>query len=287
MIRVISRVHAFLKNRTKLIRKRSAYRFKIFLKYHLNRKEKESVFIIATRRTGSNLLLDYLNSIPNVSFAPEILNKSMAYGIRRRLISKKAVLRHIDYSINNCKYKTCGTKLIMAHLEYHQITLEDLKHRFPKARFIILYRRSILDQFISLKIAEATDTWHWTDQFCLPSSIRVRVPTLLDYCRKIKGFYETLFSHEWLKERSIVLSYEALVESPQEIFKQTVFPFLGLSDSRIAAAAKKQNTKALHEIVQNHKELVRWIKDPLTTQDYSFSREEQDDSMRELRTMAG
>ena len=103
LIRKISKVYIFFKNRTKLVRKRSAHRFKIFLKYYTNREEKDPIFIITTRRAGSNLLLGYLNSIPSTSFATEVLNKSMYYGIRHRAISKKAVLRHLAYSINYCE----------------------------------------------------------------------------------------------------------------------------------------------------------------------------------------
>ena len=287
MIRSISRAQVYLKNRTKLIRKRSMHRFKLFLKYHLNREEKEPVFIIATRRTGSNLLLGYLNSIPEASFAPEILNKSMRYGLRSGFISKKAVLRHIAYSINACEEKVCGTKIIKLHLENHKINLEDLRRHFPKARFIILYRRSILHQFVSVQIAEATNTWSWTNQFQLPSSMVINVPELLEYCKMIKGFYRDIFSHGWLKERSIVMSYEELAESPQEIFERTVFPFLGLPVSPVASEAKKQNTKKTHQIVQNYKDVIPWIGHPLTYQDYLFFGTEQNASVRRSRIMAG
>src|SRR5207244_4288556 len=105
---------------------------------------------IATRRSGSNLLLGCLNSIPGVSFASEILNTSMFYGIRGRWITKKTVLRHIAYSINDCKHRICGAKLLKIQLDAHGLHLEDLKKHFPNARFIILYRRSLLEQFVSL-----------------------------------------------------------------------------------------------------------------------------------------
>ena len=270
MLRGISRLYTTsLKNRTKLIRKRAMYRFKIFFRYYLKRQEKDPVFIITTRRTGSNLLLGYLNSIPRVSFAPEILNKSMSYGIRSKFISKKAVLRHIRHSINASKEKTCGTKFVKLHLESHKITLENLKEYFPNARFIILYRRSLMDQFVSLRIAETTNTWHWTSQFCPPSSLRVQIPELLEFCKKIKIFYRDIFRRAWLKECSIALSYEELVQSPQETFERVVFPFLKLPPVPVASSTKKQNTKQLREIIQNYADIVPWIQHPLTWQDYS------------------
>ncbi len=283
----LSRMGVSIKNKTKLVRKRSAHRFRIFLKYHLKREEKEPIFIITTRRTGSNLLLDYLNSIPGVSFAPEVLNKSMFYGLRRGFAGKSTALRHIAYSINACSERVCGAKLIMSHLHNYQISMEDLKRIFPNARFIILYRRSILDQFVSLRIAEITDTWQWTKDFDLPSSIKIDVRELLNFCRRIKWFYQDLLSREWLKERSIVLSYEEFARSPQDLFERTLFPFLGLPVFPVSCTLRKQNTKELREIVSNYEELTPWITHSLVRQNYGPSADMQSDAMGEAEMLFG
>ena len=287
MVRSVSKVHGYLKNRTKLVRKRSIHRLKLFLNYQLNKGEKEPVFIITTRRTGSNLFLEHLNSIPQASFASEILNQSMYYGLRSRFISKKTVLRHIAYSINACKENVCGAKIVKMHLEHHRITLEDLREYFPRARFVILYRRSLVDQFLSFKIAETTDTWRWTDQFRLPSSLEISVTELLEYCKMTKRFYWDIFDRSWLKERALALSYEELVGSPQETFERVVFPFLKLPVSKVTSTARKQNTKKLHEIVHNYQEIIPWIGHPLTTQSYSSPGGEENRLTGESRIMAG
>ncbi len=287
MIREILKVYELLKNRTKLVRKRSFHRFRIFFEYHLKREEKDPIFILTTRRTGSNLLLSYLNSVPGVSLAPEVLNKSMFYGIRGRFISKKAVLRHLAYSVNACPQKICGAKLIRTHLERHGITMGDLKKYFPKARFIILYRRSILEQFVSLKIAETTGIWQWTDQFRLPSAIVVKVPELLEFCKRVKNFYQDIFKQDEFTECSLVVNYEELVERPQAIFEKNLFPFLGLPPSPVVTSTKRQNIKRLHEIVQNYTEIIPWIGHPLTCQDYSFESEEWDTFVYDAKEMNG
>lgn len=286
LINTISRVPVLLKNRTKLIRKRSAHRLRIFLNYILNKKAKEPIFIITARRTGSNLLLEYLNSVHDVSFAPEVLNKNMFYGLRGQFISKHAALRHIAYSIGYCKKNICGAKLVKVQLQHHGITLEDLKSYFPKARFIILYRRSLLDQFVSLEIAKKTNTWQWTNQFRLPDSITIKVPELTKFCGEIKQFYRDIFRHPWIKECSIALSYEELTQSPQETFERVVFPFLKLHPCQIVSSLKKQNTKKLHQIIQNYADIVPWIGHPLTHQDYSFSNHEENNSIQISRAVS-
>lgn len=225
--------------------------------------------MIATRRTGSNLLLSYLNSIPNASFAGEILNQSMYYGVRRRFISKKTVMRHIAYSIHDCPRILCGAKIIKIHLDSHRISLFDLKALFPNGRFIVLYRKSILDQFVSLKIAQATDTWQWTNGFKLPPSIYISPAEFKEYSQMTKAFYEGLFKYSWFKDFSIVVSYEDLAENAQEIFNETVFPFLRVPPSPVQSCMIKQNTRPLCQLIENYQEIAPFVHHPMSRQDYS------------------
>ncbi len=263
-----------LKNSTKLIRKRFLYRMKMRLKYYLNRQSKDPVFIVATRRSGSNLLLDYLKSIPNTSFKAEILNSRMSYGIRRRFISKRTVLRHIAHSINYSEHRIFGTKLISSQMQTHGIVLQDLKNLFPSVRFIILYRQSLLDQFISLKIAEKTNVWQWIDNgFLLPDSIDIDLHELNCFCGEVKTFYEGILASSWLRERSLIISYEELVSDPHGLFNRSVFPFLDVSASRIWSVTKKQNNKRPFEIVNQYEKLKKLINEESLTQDYSFRQE--------------
>ncbi len=259
-----------LKNRTKLFRKRSIHRMKIGLKYYLDRRPKDPVFIVASRRTGSNLLVDYLQSIPGISFQSEILNARMFYGIRSRFISKKAVLRHMAHSIHYNEHRICGAKLILKHMQTHGIVLDDLKSIFPSVKFIILYRQSILDQFISLKIAEKTNVWQWIDNgFVIPDSIDVDVWELNAFREEIKAFYKNIFAASWVMDRSVVISYEELVADSQGLFDRIIFPFLGLPASKISSITKKQNYKKPSEIVAHYEAIKNIISEESLKQDYS------------------
>ncbi len=194
----------------------------------------------------------------------------MHYGIRPHFISKRAVLRHILHSIYNCSQVICGAKLIRIHMETHHITLEDLKKIFPEAKFIVLYRKSLLDQFVSLKIAEIANAWQWTARFRLPDPIHLDLKEFERFCKTTRVFYEEMLQRDWLKDRAIVISYEELVSAPQELFDGRIFPFLGLQPSSVSAQTRKQNIKSLHEIVQNYQEIERFVHDPLTNQGYQI-----------------
>lgn len=230
-------------------------------KYVLSRQARSPIFIITTRRSGSNFLLSALNSIPGASFAEEILNKNMVYGLRDRFISKKSVLRHIQHSVNYCGSELCGAKLLKIQMEQRNISLEDLKALYPSCRFIILYRKSLLDQFISLKIAESTGTWLWYggDNFKPPVSLRIEKEEFLHYSADIRRFYDDLFKLSWVRERSLILSYEELYGDIQRVFDERVFSFLGIPKVQIAAKTCKQNTRMPHEIIENYGEVSSWV----------------------------
>ena len=269
-------IFRWLKKNTKLPRKRFLHRAHIFWKYHRHRSEKEPAFILTTRRTGSNLLLDYLNSVPGVSFAPEILNESMYYGLPSRGVPKKAALRHIRHSVNASPQRVCGAKFVAVHLRKHMITPEDLLELYPQARFIVLYRRSLLEQWVSLKIAEKTDVWQWTKNFKPPLHIRVEPEEFKEYCRSAKAFYASLLRYRFYG-RWTVLSYEDLVEDPQGVFNDSLFPFLGCARARVHSRMVKQNTRALRAVIENYEEIAPWAHHPLARQEYSARRKSAPD----------
>ena len=263
----------WLQKRTKLLRKRTVHRFRIFYGYYFKKRTlKEPVFVICERRTGSNMLLSCLNSIPGAFFAGEILNKSMHYGLRRRFISKKSVLRHLVHSIHHCEQDVCGAKLVRTQMEAHGIGPSHLKALFPNARFIILYRKSLLDQFVSLKIAEMTDAWQWTRGFKMPSSLRISLPEFERYCQKTKAFYEELFRQDWLGDCSLVLSYEDLAGDAQDVFEESVFPFLKLPVAVVQNGLIKQNTRDLRELIENYEEIELFVHHPSARQEYPTQR---------------
>ncbi len=253
-----------LRNKIKLLRKRPAHRLRIFLKYVFRRQKADPVFVIATRRSGSNLLLSCLNSVPGVSFASEVLNQSMFYGLRSRFIGKQAVLRHIAYSLNDCGGRICGAKLLKIQLRTHQLTLETLKKHFPSARFIILRRESVLNQFISLKIAQQTDVWLCRNHESQPEHPPVYLDReeFLAYREDYRSFYEDISSKKWLAECSVSLTYEQLAEDAQKVFDEVLFPFLGLPRTPVKSTIRKQNIKPVHELIQNPEDFRDMISGP-------------------------
>lgn len=257
------------KNPFKLVRKRARYRFSIWLKSTFRRTPLgRPLFIVATRRSGSNLFASYLNSVPGVSIAGEMMNPEMDYGIRRRFITKRAVLRHIAHSVKSREGNVVGGKLMYTRLEWHKLALQDVVDRFPSAKFTILYRRSILDQFVSFKIAEMTDRWLWTPDFRLPRPFRVEPDELLSYARWLKSAYHKVLEFEADERRSLIVCYEDFASDPRGYFDRHVFPFLGLDPVPVSTGMKKQNSLSSEDLIVNFDDIRPLVASGMLTQNY-------------------
>ena len=258
-----------LKNKWKIFRKRFAHQTRLYLSSRRSVDAKEPVFILSSRRCGSNFLLGLMNSVPGISMASEILHPDMDYGLRERFISKRAVLRHISLSVNARQQRVCGAKLHLMQMEKRGVSVQDLLRIFPRARFIVLYRRSLLEQFVSLKLAETTGVWETTRPQNIPTFVRVEREEFWAFCVKMRGKYANLFRDPRLKKQSLVLDYESLSAAPQEIFDRCIFPWLGMPSSPVSSPFRKQNPDIGNRI-ENYAEARRLALEELVFQEHAL-----------------
>lgn len=237
--------------------------------YFKKRNPKRPFFTLCGRRTGSHLFVSYLNSIAKVSFADEIFSQLQPYGLRRWGVSKKMALRHVRHYLNGCTQTVCGVKFFFSDFQELGISLEDLLKEFPEARWFILYRENMLDQYLSFKLAQCTGEWF--RKGALPpnkAKILLDPKDLISYCDKEKSWYEEAQSNAVLRERSLWLSYEELVSDPQGIFDSRVFPFLNISPSCIHTDHLKQNDRSHSKIIANYSKLRAWLEQTNFTHKY-------------------
>lgn len=215
----------------------------------------DPLFIICTMRTGSNLLGDYLNSHPVVGCEFEILNQGQIPYLA--IVSLAQDVRfYLDTLFKAMQAKIKCGNIHFRHFDELGITIDHLLHWFPQARFIILYRGSLLDQFISLKLAEATGRWiatspgDETDQ-----EISIDVSELLAFAHATKNQYKQLADHPFLRERHLTISYEELASDACRTFETKIWPFLGIPPSPLRTVLRKQNIRSPRESVSNFHEL--------------------------------
>ena len=250
---------------TKLYWRRLIHQSKLAARYHFGRRCSISpLFVIAGARSGSTLLLSNLRSLPEFSVTGEILNPWIFYGIRRRMISRGTVIRHIKYSLNSPDSLMPVAKILFEHLNLFHLTIDDLHAAFPAARFIVLYRRALGQQFVSyVRARESDQWWHVSESELDETAVHVDPEELRRYCADTKRFYADLGERDWLRRLGIALAYEDLVADPDGFFRDVLCPFLEIPACKVETRLKKQATGTLPEMVSNFEEVREALSEEL------------------------
>lgn len=227
------------------------------------------LLILASGRSGSSWLVSCLNSVPRVRIVGEVLNPDFSYGPWSRRTSKAAVLRHLIHSVHAAGASVSGVKLLQYHLDMYGVTAGDLRRLFPLAKYLILYRRSLLEQYLSLRIARQTGQWRGSENFHTPPLVHVDPAALKTHCEDTKRFYGRILGHAWLKGCSEIICYEEMLEDVQRVFDTQIFPLLKLPRSGVSSAFVKQNTERSEKIIANYGEIRSIAESGLARQGYT------------------
>jgi LPS sulfotransferase NodH len=230
-----------------------------------------TLFVLATHRSGSNLLVDYLNRAGGISCHSEVLCPTLAFGPLSRRTSPEAALAHIRRSLQTFSKPIRGCKIMLDQLERCGLAVDDLSEAFADARFVVLYRQSLAEQFVSLKSAALTNQW-----VLLPGqesrSVQIRIDRgeLRAYCEQIKSYYTTLLRAPGLAEKAVLLSYEELIAEPEYWLGERICPLAGASPTSIQTEMRKQNTRSLADQIENYREVEALLLSPHCRQSYAW-----------------
>jgi LPS sulfotransferase NodH len=204
-------------------------------------------FIVLTRsRTGSNMLLSFLNSHPNVFCEGEIFAKLEGDDPIRRL--------HRTFGRQPRHIRAKGFKLFY----YHPLDADaagfwaELQSR-TNIRIIHLTRDNILRTLVSRKIAGIKGAWTGT-RFdpgeAHEKSVTVSVEELEEGFRSTSEWERT--ANERFGSHPVLhVTYEGLVRGPQECY-EVLCRFLGVPAARPRTTLSQQNPEKLRDLVNNY-----------------------------------
>jgi LPS sulfotransferase NodH len=226
---------------------------KIMYHYLKSKQTIIPVFVVAMPRTGSSLLGTYLKSLHGVEIRGEILNPWLFIGMRKNCSNKNKVFKHMRQSLLNKKNAhICVAKLLKEQMERYGVEIRDLINEFPTAKFILMYRNNLGEQFYSYKRAQMTQEWYKKDEEKQKiKKIYIDTGEFIDYCRTIETFYNGILS-QLSKRKYIMIAYEQLVENGQSTIDKTVSKFLGVKSGKIKTKLKKQNLEPLQNVIENY-----------------------------------
>jgi len=232
------------------------------------------VFVLATHRSGRNLLVDYLNHLPGVGCHSEVICPTLTFGIPCRQEAPGPAIRHIRRSWHLFQTPIRGCKIMLDQLRRCSLGLDDLDAAFPDAHYLILYRASLGEQYISRLSALTTQQWVLYDgQEPRQAQVYVSPTRLRAYCEQTRQAYRELLDHAWLPSRSVLLSYEELTEDPAWWLESQICPLIGAEFAPPETSLRKQNTAPLQNRVSNYREVAALLASPLCAQRYSWQRQ--------------
>jgi len=214
----------------------------------------DPVFVLATARTGSTLLVNYMNCLPGVQVQGEWIHTGGGVGIHEGAATKH-VLRHVGRSLAAGDTPVRGAKLLLRGLQGRGLTLDDLRAEFPEVRFVVLWRRAIGAQYISGELAKATGRWHATGT--TPSGdpqiqLEVSREHLTLWIKRLEALYADVMAVEWATGQSLLVNYEEMIADPQDLLDKRLAPFLGVTTATALTNYTKVNERPLSAIVSNY-----------------------------------
>ncbi len=218
-------------------------------------------------RTGSNLLLTYLNSLPDVGLRWEVLNHLEKHGIRSQYIGLQSVLRHLKVSVATSGPAVGGCKLMMDQLRHFGIGFDHLQELFPQARFVILYRESLIGQYISWQLGAKTGVWMVEKgKSDAPSNhhqslkIHFDIAHFQSFVTEVRKRFSEIAADPWVARQGVLIRYEDLSREPDKVIRTAICPAIGLPQAPVSTRLVKQNTRDPQQVIENYGEVESFLR---------------------------
>jgi len=257
-----------MRDYTGYIREINAY-FKLLIN---TKRDPLTKFVITTTgRTGSNLLVELLNSHPKICCESELLVKKVFFPMRYLYASEK-LSSHAVYGFKLNTYNF-GVQRIEEPVKFVR-TLYD--HGY---KFISLKRRDIIRQAISRILAIRRGKYHFRKQDPLDMqmlSVNISPDCLkeeLDFFRHQRELEESMLDGIY----HLTLYYEDHLSNADEhqlTLNQTCH-HLGVSTASVSSDLIKTTPEDLSSVIENYSELIKSLKflghlDPLDFREYGL-----------------
>ncbi len=202
------------------------------------------LIILCERRTGSNLLQTLLCSHPGIDSRSEVFNTDH----HPHLVDAEpeAVLDHFSKQMSEepggPKYRVA--KVQFEHLRHRGVLLDEVLDRVPNAKVIVLFRKSILAQYVSVLTAQQTGTW------VRRSGDKAQPEPTVSFdpagygtfaARSIRHYWHAIAQLHRRSVEFVVLSYEELDEERDIVFDRVVWPYLDVAATAPTSSLERQS----------------------------------------------
>ena len=214
------------------------------------------MLVVAEERSGSELLLSYLEKIEGAKIEGEVLSPWARIGIPAYMMfprRTKFFLRLFGFA----EAKLVVLKLMLHHLDWCGLKPRDIRAMYPDAKYIILYREDVFSQFLSRQIMRETGRHRIVDKNKrFVGSVRVDAEEFRQYAAAQRKKFQRLLEEGWLQDSNVgLLKYEDMVAAPNQVLNELITPLLGVLPLRAETDLVKQNVRRHEEVIENWSEL--------------------------------
>ncbi|MCC2606094.1 sulfotransferase domain-containing protein [Planctobacterium marinum] len=211
----------------------------------------KKVIVIGRARTGSNLLLSYLNSHPAIHMEGEIF-------AHQRHKTEQQILKMV-FNKQPQGIEAAGFKIFYHHPmdNKEQSKIWDILKADPSIHVIQLQRTNMLRMHISRKIAMQSDVWTASKKSEVD---KVKVKTISFTKAELEeGFnktknWEANAQVDFANHPMLQIEYEKMISNPEQEFRRLT-DFLRVEAMAPETKLRKQNPESLSNLIENYAEL--------------------------------
>jgi LPS sulfotransferase NodH len=207
------------------------------------------VIVLSSGRSGSSLLVNYLNSNRYIDCHGEILSSEHCYGNLEGK-STTELRAHVVSFFRRRSTAYVGAKFLTHQFEELKITIEDVLEVLREPKVLLLYRSNLLETYVSLLIAQENNIWYSSDTVN-HISVPVNQQEFLDYVSVQRSRWRRCLQSICGRAPLFYMTYEELVEAPRESMDRA-FAFLDVPPAPIYTKSVKQNPQSFREKVSNY-----------------------------------
>ncbi len=214
--------------------------------------------VLSSARSGSNLMVDYLRCHWRVRCFREILNdKYVIYGSLRDKPSWRKRLQVLSYFAKapmrpfQLPRQFVGAKVLIDQFELSGLPLSTIIEDLGFPKILCVYRKDMLETFVSLKIAKLNNRWY-SRTSPNSESIVVDPDEFRSYCNSERKLWDESLSQIRGRCEIHFSEYESLVARPGVEMRQAL-AFIGLQFTREPVARSiRQNPQPLSRKIVNY-----------------------------------